>query len=139
MADETLPTFASVEEEMAYWKEQQLQTSKKQEQERAKKAAEVEKLEANKPDYLMHLRQGAISIHKSVAEYLVLRGGWGKTVNPDQACHMFVASWCGRGVDWGALGSAGSASSTQKVLTNYYRGYQMLCYKDTCAMNLQVS
>ena len=123
---------------MAYWKAQQLQTSKKHEEDRAKKAEEAAAAEANRVEYLMHLRQGAISIHKSVGEFLLLRGGWGKTLNPDQKCDLFMASWCGGGVEWGALGSSGSNHASQRMLTNYYRGYQMICYKDTCALNLQV-
>ena len=124
---------------MAYWKEQQLKTSKRHEEERAEKAKAVAAAKARRAEYLMHLRQGAISIHKSIAEFLLLRGGWDKTANPDQKCDMFLASWCARGIEWAALGAKGSAHASQRVLTNYYRGYQLLCYKDSCAMNLQVS
>ena len=123
---------------MAYWKEQQRLTSQKQEEERLRRAAEATAAEASRAEYSMHLRLNAISIHKCIGEFLQLRGGWDKTLNPDQKCDLFLAGWCGGGVEWAALGSTGSAHAGKRLLTNYYRGYQKLCYKDTCALNLQV-
>jgi hypothetical protein len=136
--DEPIPTFASVEEELAFWKAQQLETSTRLAEERDRKAKEAAEAEAQRAEYLMHVRTGAISIHKCVGHFLELRGGWGRTANADQKCDLFLAAWCGGGVEWGALGSSGSAHASQRMLTNYYRGYQMLCFKDTCALNLQV-
>ena len=137
--DEPVPEFNSVEEEMAYWKAQQLQTSKRHDEERQQRAAQAaaKAKAADQVYYQMHMRQGAISIHKSMAEYLELRGGWARTKNADQRCDLFLAAWCGGGVDWAALGSASTARGRRRMLTNYYRGYQMLCYKDSCAINLQ--
>ena len=38
-----------------------------------------------------------------------------------------------QGVDWGAMGS----SASNKLLLNYYRGYNTLCFKERCVMNVQ--
>ena len=38
-----------------------------------------------------------------------------------------------QGVDWGAMGSSGS----NKLLLNYYRGYNTLCFKERCVINIQ--